>query len=363
MEEDDNDEGCLLYCHEEPLVSTPAEAGGPRRDPADDGIISIELPGRPSSVAAVVVGDEEDDHQLDEILMDYMARQRCYAPSRSYLEQLMQGSASASSISHARSRGVCYITYAFGRLGLAAATAFNAVNYLDRFLSINCHLRWEAWMVELVSVACVSIACKLDEVNIPSLHHLQMEEAMSNSFRPSTIRDMELTLLKALQWRLACVTPYSFLQLLLPLTRSTAAAAASRCTRLLVASLSEPSLLRFDSSVIASSALRCVALQDHHQGRVSCHVSRLIHPERPLDKDADECLSMMKALQGTLDLKNHHHSFSEQLWSPVSVIPFQTDQSTDDRSTVCRRLFDRSIPQQGSTEHEDGVNHRHIHKR
>jgi hypothetical protein len=29
---------------------------------------------------------------------------------------------------------------AVGRLGLAAATAFNAVNYLDRFLSINCHL-------------------------------------------------------------------------------------------------------------------------------------------------------------------------------------------------------------------------------
>jgi hypothetical protein len=33
---------------------------------------------------------------------------------------------------------------------------------------------WEAWMVELVSVACLSIACKLDEVDIPSLHHLQV---------------------------------------------------------------------------------------------------------------------------------------------------------------------------------------------
>jgi hypothetical protein len=29
---------------------------------------------------------------------------------------------------------------AFGRLGLTVATVFNAVNYLDRFLSINCHL-------------------------------------------------------------------------------------------------------------------------------------------------------------------------------------------------------------------------------
>jgi hypothetical protein len=69
--------------------------------------------------------------------------------------------------------------------------------------------------------------------------YVQMEEVMSHSFRPSTIRDMELTLLKALQWSLACVTPFSFLQLLLPLiTSCTTAATASRCTRLLIRSLS-----------------------------------------------------------------------------------------------------------------------------
>ena len=68
-----------------------------------------------------------------------------------------------------------FLSQAFGRLGLAASTAFNAANYLDRFLSINCHLqRWETWMVELVSLACLSIACKLDEVIVPSLHHLQV---------------------------------------------------------------------------------------------------------------------------------------------------------------------------------------------
>lgn len=66
---------------------------------------------------------------------------------------------------------------------------------------------------------------------------MQMEEVMSHSFLPATVRDMELTLLKALQWRLACVTPYSFLHLLLPLLPHTTATVASRCTRLLVRSL------------------------------------------------------------------------------------------------------------------------------
>ncbi|XP_062198263.1 putative cyclin-D7-1 [Phragmites australis] len=356
---EDDSESCrsmditsLLYCHEDPLVSTPppaspAAAVAPRGDDpaAADGINVLF---QSSSLAAAVIGDQQE-----ELLMDYMARQRCYAPTRGYLDHLLtqqqqQGSSSSPSISHgvssARSRGVQYIIYAFGRLGLAAATAFNAVNYLDRFLSINCHLRWEVWMVELVSVACLSIACKLDEVNIPSLHDLQMEEAMSNTFRPPSIRDMELTLLKALQWRIACVTPYSFLQLLLPLiTCSTSA--ASRCTRLLIRSLSEPSLLRFDSSVIAASALRSVALQDHHQAHVSCHISHLICRECALDKDAvNECFEMMKTLHTSLDLNNNHLMYSrDQQWSPISVIPFQTD-GTVNRSAVTRRLFGRLMP-------------------
>ncbi|KAL6907993.1 hypothetical protein ACP4OV_002163 [Aristida adscensionis] len=274
--DDDDDERIttsLLYCHEEPLLSTPPPPSPPAAAAAA------------GAAAVVVVGGEE------EVVAEYVARQRCYAPTTGYLHHLLadqqqQPPVSASShhgggVSTARAKALHYILYAFGRLGLAVATAFNAVNYLDRFLSINCHLRWEAWMVELVSVACLSIACKLDEVNIPSLHHLQMEEVLSHQFRPSTIREMELTLLKALQWRLACVTPYSFLQLLLPHCCTTAAA-ASRCTRLLIRSLSEPSLLRFDSSVIASSALQCLALQDHHQADVSCHITRLIRPECPL---------------------------------------------------------------------------------
>uniref|UniRef100_A0A0A9CSX2 Cyclin C-terminal domain-containing protein n=1 Tax=Arundo donax TaxID=35708 RepID=A0A0A9CSX2_ARUDO len=134
-----------------------------------------------------------------------------------------------------------------------------------------------------------------------------------------------------------------------------AAAAASRCTSLLIRSLSEPSLLRFDSSVIASSALRCAVLQDHNlQAHVSCHVSRLIHSEHPSDKDADECFKMMKALYASLDLNSHQMMYIDQQWTPSSVIHFQSDQGTVNRSAVSRRLFDRSIPQ-GSAEDEDST--------
>ncbi|TVU23277.1 hypothetical protein EJB05_25632, partial [Eragrostis curvula] len=337
MEEDNPATSSLvdLYCHEPPLVSTPPS------------------PPAAAAAAASSAGDDHDDQQvqdeegLHDLIEEYMAGSDATRRAET---------TSIASCSHLPFLMACpprdpeaYTTSSM--LGLTATTAFNAVNYLDRFLSINCHLRWETWMVELVSVACLSIASKLDEVNVPSLHHLQMEEVMSHSFRPATIRDMELTLLKALQWRIACVTPFSFLQLLLP-PCGTPAVAASRCTRLLIHSLSESSLLRFEPSVVATSALRCVALQlqvqDRHQADATYNISHLISPECPLDKDTDECFNMMKTLHASLD-----QMFSDQQQSPVSVSPIETD-GTVNRSAVSRRLFGGSIPQVG-TEDEDTI--------
>ncbi|RLM58163.1 putative cyclin-D7-1 [Panicum miliaceum] len=300
-----------------------------------------------------------------------VARQGCYAPSSTgcYLHHLLSSAGGHGGVAAARSRGVHYIIYVINKLGLAASTAFNAVNYLDRFLSINCHLqRWdESWMVELVSVACLSVACKLDEVNIPSLHHLQMEEVLGHSFRSATVRDMELTLLKALQWRLACVTPYSFLHYLIIPPSSSPAASARRCTRLLLRSLAEPSLLlRFDPSVIAASAIRCcVGLHQQQQQDYSSSsdvISRLLLLIRPADcptKDDDECFKMMQALlhEESCCCLDHYPYISESeqqqpqysSGSPVpGGIPFQFQQThggttitavNRSASVVTRRLF------------------------
>ncbi|KAF0896946.1 hypothetical protein E2562_030792 [Oryza meyeriana var. granulata] len=193
MDDDDTSFNSLLYCDEEPFDSPPP----PPLEQQQQGLVRTP--------------DDDDD----EVIEYYKAKQRSYAPDRDYccylrhLRLRQQQQSLQHGVSAARLKAVRYIIYAMGRLGLEAATAFNAVNYLDRFLSINCHLRWEEWMVEVVSVACLSLACKLDEVTIPSLHDLQMEEVMGHSFRPSTIGDMELTLLKALRWRLACPSEFA----------------------------------------------------------------------------------------------------------------------------------------------------------
>ncbi|KAL5205061.1 hypothetical protein ABZP36_009932 [Zizania latifolia] len=304
MADDNASFSCLLFCDEEPFDSTPPPPEQQQQQDEQGG-----------EVLLLHVRTPDDG---DEVVEYYKAKERLYAPQRDgcYLRHLLLQVSTTSQPQH----GVLAARFkaALGRLRLAAATAFNAVNYLDRFLSINCHLRWEEWMVEVVSVACLSVACKLDEVTIPSLHDLQMEEVMGHSFRPSTIRDMELTLLKALQWRLACVTPFSFL--LLPTV-----AAASRCTALLLRSLFDPSFLRFDASLVAASALRCVA--QHPQLHLSSHVNRLIHPLCQTDSEVKECFNMMEAIHTNLDVSNNNPSKpSEQQWSPISVIPFHSSQ-------------------------------------
>uniref|UniRef100_A0A0D9XVS2 Cyclin-like domain-containing protein n=1 Tax=Leersia perrieri TaxID=77586 RepID=A0A0D9XVS2_9ORYZ len=317
MDEDDTSFSCLLYCDEEPFESLTTPTPSPGQQQGDDG--------------------EDEEEVMVEL---YKAKQRLFAPQRDYCSLLLQQQ--PHGVSSARLKAVRYIIYAMGRLGLEAATAFNAVNYLDRFLSINSHLRWEEWMVEVVSVACLSLACKLDQVNIPSLHDLQMEEVMGHSFRASTIRDMEITLLKALQWRLACVTPFSFLLLLF-------SKYIANASRLLLCSLLDPSFLRFDASLLAASALLTCSTtaplqQIHH---LATRVDRLIHPMSQTDHEVKECFNMMKALY-LEDLSNNPGRYSgHQYWrTPISVLnPFRTDCTTVNRSAVSRCLFAEFKPE------------------
>ncbi|RLM69640.1 putative cyclin-D7-1 [Panicum miliaceum] len=239
--------------------------------------------------------------------------------------------------------------------------------------------RWdESWMVELVSVACLSVACKLDEGNIPSLHHLQMEEVLGHSFRSATVRDMELTLLKALRWRLACVTPYSFLHYLIIPPSSSPAASARRCARLLLRSLAVPSLLlRFDPSVVAASAIRCCLLGQHHHhhhheqqqdyySSSDVIISRLLLLIRPPagcpTKDDDECLKMMQALlhEESCSCLDHHLDDSSHHHLPAVIPSFQSHggaiTAVNRSASVTRRLFGESTAHTQQCNHDKAPN-------
>lgn len=60
------------------------------------------------------------------------------------------------------------------RYGFASSTALLAVNYFDRFITSIKFQADKPWMSQLVAVACLSLAAKVEEIHVPLLIHLQV---------------------------------------------------------------------------------------------------------------------------------------------------------------------------------------------
>ncbi|EPS60688.1 hypothetical protein M569_14114, partial [Genlisea aurea] len=67
------------------------------------------------------------------------------------------------------------------------------------------------WPLRLLSVACLSLAAKLEEPLVPSLVDLQVEEGGKFIFEPRTIKRMELLVLTVMDWRLRSVSPFCYI--------------------------------------------------------------------------------------------------------------------------------------------------------
>lgn len=114
------------------------------------------------------------------------------------------------SISAARSSAVDWMLKVQSHYGFSTLTAILAVAYFDRFL-LSFHFKSDKpWMNQLVAVTCLSLAAKVEEIQVPLLLDLQVEDA-KYVFEAKTIQRMELLVLSTLQWRMHLVTPYSFL--------------------------------------------------------------------------------------------------------------------------------------------------------
>ncbi|KAK8942508.1 putative cyclin-D7-1 [Platanthera zijinensis] len=88
-------------------------------------------------------------------------------------------------------------------------------------------------MAELIAIACLSIASKFEEVRQPTFDEYQDLET-EKKFDPDTIKETELLVLKALDWKLYCVTSYSYAELL---SGHLSAALMTRVTDLLIHTL------------------------------------------------------------------------------------------------------------------------------
>ncbi|KAL3538851.1 hypothetical protein ACH5RR_002217 [Cinchona calisaya] len=153
---------------------------------------------------------EQDLFWEDEELLSLFSKEKeTHVPNNIEIDPFLLFSAAA------RRDAVEWILKVNAYYGFSTLTAILAINYLDRFLS-SLHYDQKKkdedkpWMIQLASLTCLSLAAKVEEIQVPLLLDLQVVDS-KYMFEAKTIQKMELFILHTLKWRMNPVTPLSFL--------------------------------------------------------------------------------------------------------------------------------------------------------
>ncbi|KAE8709562.1 Cyclin-D3-3 [Hibiscus syriacus] len=141
--------------------------------------------------------------------------------------------------------------------GFNALTMVLAVNYFDRFISSSKFQENKPWMGQLAAVACLSLAAKVEETQVPLLLNLQVEES-KYVFDSKNIQRMELLVLSTLQWRMNPVTPISFFNHItsrLGLKIHLHLEFLRRCEHLLLFLVADSRFMLYIPSIVASATM------------------------------------------------------------------------------------------------------------
>lgn len=157
------------------------------------------------------------------------------------------------SLAKARREVVEWMLKVIGYYSFSSLTAVLAVTYLDRFLP---HTN-KPWMIHLAAVACLSLAAKVDETDVPLLLDLQVEEP-KYFFKPKDIQKMEILVLSTLEWKMNPVTPISFLDYIarrLALKAHLSREFLTRCERLILSVVTDSRFMCYLPSTMATAVM------------------------------------------------------------------------------------------------------------
>ncbi|GKV04559.1 hypothetical protein SLEP1_g16709 [Rubroshorea leprosula] len=266
----------------------------------------------------------------------------------------------------ARREAVRWMLKVIAHYSFSALTAVLAVNYLDRFLFSFQFQRKKPWMTQLTAVACLSLAAKVEETQVPLLLDLQVYvEESGYMFEAKAIQSMEILVLSTLQWKMNPVTPLSFLDYIarkLGLKDRLCWEFLRRCNLIMLSVISDLRFMRYLPSVMATAimlhVLDCVEpnLRLEYQNQVLGILG--------LDKDkVDDCFKLI--IESARDHSTHSNKrkFDSIPGSPNGVIDvsFSSDSSNDSWSaTSSVSSSPEPLSKKGRTE-QDQLLHRLSH--
>lgn len=189
--------------------------------------------------------------QSDEFLVLMIKKECEHMPALDYLERLRNGDLDIG----ARDEILGWIAKVHSHFNFGPMCAYLAVNYLDRFLSAYDLPKDKAWMMQLLGVACLSIAAKMEETDVPLSLDLQGADGKF-VFEAKTIQRMELLVLTTLKWRMQTITPFSFIDYFINKINSDQIVSTSsidKPVQLILSTLKGIDFLEFKPSVIAAA--------------------------------------------------------------------------------------------------------------
>ncbi|CAN4092654.1 unnamed protein product [Withania somnifera] len=237
------------------------------------------------------------------------------------------------SLTIARGEAVEWILKITAYYSFSAQTAFLAVNYFDRFLFTFDKLQnHKSWMNQLVAVACLSLAAKVEETEVPLLLDLQVEESRF-VFESKTVQRMELLVLSTLKWKMNPVTPFSFLDFItrrLGLKNCLSLEFLRRCEKVLLYTITDDRFIGYLPSAMASATMLHVldrlkpCIGEKYQ-------DQLLGILRIVKDKVEECYRLIQEVACNIDFHSNKRKFGRLPGSPTGVmdVSFSSDYSND----------------------------------
>ncbi|KAM7252031.1 hypothetical protein ACFE04_023914 [Oxalis oulophora] len=154
--------------------------------------------------------------------------------------------------------------------GFHLQTAYLSITYLDHFLFKRSVGDDKLWAIRLLSVACLSIAAKMEECDVPALSAFVVPDY---DFESEVIQRMELLVLNTLEWKMGSITPFAYLHYFInkfASSESRPKILISRATEHVIAVVKEISSMDHRPSSIAAASV--LAAYDLHLSRKSMEV-------------------------------------------------------------------------------------------
>ncbi|XVE82928.1 hypothetical protein DITRI_Ditri16bG0044600 [Diplodiscus trichospermus] len=138
--------------------------------------------------------------------------------------------------------------------GFQIHTAYLSITYFDRFISKRSIDDGKLWAIRLLSVACLSVAAKMEECRVPALSEFPIEDYQ---FENKMIQRMELLVLSTLEWKMGSITPFAYLHYFISkfYGESRPKGLVSKALELIVVMIKEIIFLNLRPSLIAAAAV------------------------------------------------------------------------------------------------------------